>query len=142
MSSSLQIATKALESDAATLDLVLTMLGHLYKHVSQIADSRVREIMMSSLEDRWQSYDQRIYILAYILNPARHLQHLNSTCEFVSLTNVACLMEDVYEELFGEASTTLISSSAICRLTGGPSRKLSECCSTASLCYLEISALF
>lgn len=107
MSSSLQIATKALESDAATLDLVLTMLGHLYKHVSQIADSRVREIMMSSLEDRWQSYDQRIYILAYILNPARHLQHLNSTCEFVSLTNVACLMEDVYEELFGEASATL-----------------------------------
>jgi len=103
----LQIACKALESDAATLDLVLTMMGHLYHHCNQIADAQVRQLMTAALEDRWQSYDQRIYLLAYILNPARRQKHLNSTCEFVSVTNISCLLEDVYGELFGEVPHSL-----------------------------------
>ena len=103
----LQIATKALEADAATLDLVLTMLGHLYKHCSQIQDPKVRKVLTASLEDRWQACNQRIFLLAYMLNPARRLKHLNSTCDFASATNAACLLDMVYEELFGDVPSEL-----------------------------------
>ena len=103
----LQIATRALEADAATLDLVLTMLGHLYKHCSQIQDPKVRKVLTASLEDRWQACDQRIFLLAYMLNPARRLKHLNSTCDFASATNAACLLDMMYEELFGDVPSEL-----------------------------------
>ena len=97
----LQISTKALESDTATMDLVFVMLGYLSKHCNGIEDDKVKEVMTASLEDRWQSYDQPLYLLAYILNPARKRKHLSATCDFVSLGNLACLLEVVYQRLFG-----------------------------------------
>ncbi|DBA91762.1 TPA: hypothetical protein ACH3X1_003353 [Trebouxia sp. C0004] len=101
------IATRALESDAATLDLVFTMLGHLSKHCSEIKGDKVRAVLTASLEDRWQSYDQPLCLLAYTLNPARHTKHLSATCGFVSITNAACLLEELHEQLLGSQPSDL-----------------------------------
>ena len=83
------------------LDLVFIMLGHVSRHCSQIKDDKVRAVMTASLEDRWQSYDQPLYLLAYFLNPARRNKHLSAACDLVSVANVACLLEEVYEQLLG-----------------------------------------
>lgn len=53
----LQVATKALEADSATLDLVLFMLGQLVKHFKQVADSSLGQLMVTALEKRWATYD-------------------------------------------------------------------------------------
>ncbi|KAL0020710.1 hypothetical protein WJX77_003225 [Trebouxia sp. C0004] len=54
------IATQALESDAATLDLVFTMLGHLSKHCSEIKDDK-RNCMSSYFAASLQTWQINLW---------------------------------------------------------------------------------
>ena len=81
-----------LESDSATLDLVLDVLGNL---VSISADASIRQLVVNALEKRWATCDQDMFVL--LLNPARRTKLFNPDCPTVSLLTMT---PHVYAKVF------------------------------------------
>lgn len=95
-----QIAIRAVESEQTKLDQVLKLLGYLHQHFSQVADPQVREVMLNGLEMRFAAYDQPVLLMAYLLNPQRRNNFLNTECRFASWRNAMKLVEVLWERLF------------------------------------------
>ena len=89
-----RIALRVLESDSARLDTVLEQFGHMAHHFSY------SQHMMVSLEKRWAKMDQKLFLVAYVLHPARMLQHINQDLEFAYTNNIATYVSQLYQRLF------------------------------------------
>ena len=57
--------------------------------------------MMSSLQKRWAKMDHKLFLVAYVLHPARQLQHINQDLEFANANNIATYAEELYQRLLG-----------------------------------------
>ena len=55
---------------------------------------------MISLEKRWAKMDQKLFLTAYVLHPARMLQHINPQLEFAYANNIATFASQLYQRLF------------------------------------------
>ena len=61
-------------------------------------------LMMDSLEKRWAKMEQKLFLLAYVLHPARMLQHINPKLEFAYSCNIATYAGELYERLFSDST--------------------------------------
>lgn len=98
----LRVTVRVLESDSARLDQVIWQFGKLaalYKGIDH---------MLVSLEKRWAKMDQKLFLVAYALHPARQRKHLNDKVEFAHQLNIATYATDLYERFF-EASKEDVS---------------------------------
>lgn len=90
-----RVALKSLESDSARLDQVTEQFGNLANHFSYSA------AMTAALEKHWAKMDQKLFLLAYALHPARQLKHINSQLPFAYTSNIAEYATELYQRLFG-----------------------------------------
>lgn len=100
----IRVALRHLESDSARMDQVLEQFGSLANHFSY------SKSMTEAVEMRWSKMDQRLFLLAYALHPARQLQHINPKLAFAFSNNLAQYATELYERFFGstEAEGTSI----------------------------------
>ena len=96
----MQIAVRAVESDQTKLDKVFKLLGYLYQHFSNLPDAQVKQVMLTGMEKRFSDYDQPALLIAYMLNPQRHVAFLNTSCSFVTTRNAVQLVEVLYKRFF------------------------------------------
>ena len=94
----LRIAVRVLESDTARLDQVLEQYGHLLNHFSGT------DHMLISLEKRWAKMEQKLFLLAYVLHPARHFSFINSTLSFAYSSSIAMYATGYYDRFFGSTA--------------------------------------
>ena len=87
---------KHLESDSARLDQVLEQFGSLANHFSY------SKSITEAVEVRWSKINQRLFLLAYALHPARQL-HINPKLAFAFSRNLAQYATELYERFFGSA---------------------------------------
>lgn len=90
----LSIAVRVLESDSARLDQVLQQYAHLAAHYNHVPH------MMNSLEKRWAKMDQKLFLVAFVLHPARHFKHINMVLDFAYPRSVAGYAADLYMRVF------------------------------------------
>ncbi|KAL3158881.1 hypothetical protein ABBQ32_14142 [Trebouxia sp. C0010 RCD-2024] len=111
-----RIAVRVLEADSARLDDVLEQFGRLANHFSYST------LMTHSLEKRWFKMDHKLFLLAYVLHPARHLQHINPKLEFAYTTSLAQYAKEMYQRLFpctAEEGTAVYKQMAVYLAKGG-----------------------
>ena len=90
-----RVALRSVESDSARLDQVTEQFGNLANHFSYSAS------MTAALEKRWAKMDQKLFLLAYALHPARQLKHINAQLAFAYTSNIAEYATELYQRLFG-----------------------------------------
>lgn len=91
----LRIALRTVESDSARLDQVMEQYGNLAHHYSGT------DHMMQTIEYRWAKMDQKLFLLAYVLHPARQLQHINQRLPFAYSTSIVDYAIHYYQRFFG-----------------------------------------
>lgn len=91
----LRISLKTLESDTARLDQVMEQYGNLANHFSGLGH------MMASLEYRWAKADQKLFLVAYALHPARQLKHINQKLGFAYSTSIVEYVCQYHKRFFG-----------------------------------------
>lgn len=77
---------------------MLEQFGSMANHFSY------SPLMMDSLEKRWAKMEQKLFLLAYVLHPARMLQHMNPKLEFAYSCNIATYAGELYERLFSDST--------------------------------------
>ena len=90
-----RVALRSLESDSARLDQVTEQFGILANHFNYSA------AMTAALEKRWAKMDQKLFLLAYALHPARQLKNINLQLPFAYASNIAEYATELYQRVFG-----------------------------------------
>ena len=94
----LRISLRKLESDSARLDQVLEEFGLLANHFSGV------DHMMDSLEKRWTKMDQKLFLIAYVLHPARQLKHINKRLGFAYSSSIVNYAVSFHKRFFPDCT--------------------------------------
>lgn len=95
------IAANVTQGDSARLDVVLLTLANLFWIFSQPSvDPAVRIQVHLSLEKRWKKCDQRVFLLAVVLNPYLRTTCFHQNSPYRTMGKLWCMIRKVYKDMF------------------------------------------
>eukprot|EP00898_Chlorokybus_atmophyticus_P001855 jgi/Chlat1/2670/Chrsp18S02983 len=111
----LKVVGRQFEATDCRLDNVLLGYGRLSLHFQEIENARVKGVLVDILESRWHKMDQQLYLLMYVLHPAKRMKHLNQDEPIAYPIHLSDLAFHLYDELFtdGDADNIITQASTI-----------------------------
>ncbi|KAJ3279752.1 hypothetical protein HK104_001181 [Borealophlyctis nickersoniae] len=105
-------AYEAVQRQHASMDTTLFTFAQLLFAYAGDPDSIAASTMMQAIENRWAKTDQALYVLTYVLHPARHMRHLNEAEPTLQPHLLAQQAARYYEQLLQEKPDGLLGDFA------------------------------